>query len=278
MEGILGAVRFEQWKMDPLRVVYAYFARARQLGMDWYPYHKVTGFEHDGTRIIAAITSHGPIHAGQFVVAAGAWTRELMLTLGVDIPEYYIQGAALVLERGKVNLNTAVCHFDPVRPRLEQACGRLALTQGWGNFPPQEGCEFIILLDSNGNVITAQRNVVRPDILTAVPPDYVRDMAKNVLRHFPAIGKCKAIRSWICPVPFVPDGKPFLGFVAPYGNLLITSGYASVLIMTPVLGSLACSLLDGEGSPYDISAFAPLRFDEEEYRWTVLQSSAAAKK
>jgi glycine/D-amino acid oxidase-like deaminating enzyme len=252
MDGMLGGMYFTQWKMDPLRLVYAYFTKARQYGMDWYPYNKAIGFEQNRERILGVITEKGIIHAEQFVVATGAWTRELMLTLGIDIPEFYIQGAALVAERGGVTLNNAIYQFEPTRVQMEQRSGELAMKLGWENIPEQKAREFVIVQDSHGNIISAQSSMVIPNILNTVPPEFLRDMAANIKWHFPNFGHCKVIRSWICPVPFVPDCKPFFGFVQPYDNLLLASGFSSVLIMTPILGKLACSMLGRETISYDL--------------------------
>lgn len=263
MDGILGGLYFTQWKMDPLRLVYAYFTRARGYGMDWYPYSKAIGFEQSGGRIMGVSTEKGTIYAQQYVIATGAWTRKLMLTLGIDIPEYYIQGAALVAERGGVSLNNVLYQFEPARMHMEQRSGELAMKLGWENIPKQETSEFVIVQDSHGNIISAQSSMVIPDIVDTVPPEFLRDMAANIRRHFPKFGSCKVIRSWICPVPFVPDGKPFFGFVRPYDNLLLASGFASVLIMAPILGKLAYSMLEREAISYDLSGFEPRRFDKE---------------
>ena len=98
-------------------------------------------------------------------------------------------------------------------------------------------------------------------MVTAVPPDFLRDMAQNVVRHFPVLEYCRIVRSWICPVPFVPDEKPFYGYVEPYRNLFISSGFSSVLIMAPIIGQLTKELLCGNKIPYDFRSFDPLRFE-----------------
>lgn len=261
MDGILGGLLFRQWKMDPLKVIYGYFLGARALGMDWYPEHQVIGFQYNGTEIQSVQTSQGSICAKQFLIATGAWTRSLMATLNIDIPEYYIQGAALVAERGGIGPNHVVCHFEPKRVQAERRSSVLAQEKGWGNFPRQDACEFIILKDAHDNIVSAQRSMVQKEIVTRVPPDFVRDMCQNVCTLFPQLKKCQVIRSWISPVPFVPDEKPFFGFVKPYHNLFLASGFASVLIMAPIIGQLVTDLLLGKTIPYDFSGFEPRRFE-----------------
>jgi sarcosine oxidase subunit beta len=115
-EGILGGALFRQWRMDPLKTVFAWFARARELGMDWLPFSKAEGFTSKGGRILSVKTQTGEIRAGQYLAAAGAWTRELFKTLGIFLPDYYIHGAAMVLERRNPEpLNHAAAGFTSPR-------------------------------------------------------------------------------------------------------------------------------------------------------------------
>ena len=261
MDGILGGLLYEQWKMDPLRVVYGYFRAGRQLGVDWYPACPVTGMRRSGSRILALETPMGEIEAGQFVLAAGAWSRGIMAAIGIDMPQFYIQGAAMVAERGGDGPRNAVCHFEPKRIQVERRACALAMEHGWGNFPRQDGCEFIVLRDTHDNIITAQRSMVQEEMVRQIPPDFVRDMAQNLVDRFPGLASRRVIRSWICPIPILPDEKPFFGFVKPYDNLFSATGFASVLIMAPAIGALVRKFLTGGEIGYDFSEFDPRRFE-----------------
>jgi glycine/D-amino acid oxidase-like deaminating enzyme len=264
---ILGGALFTQWRIDPLKTVFAFFARARELRMDWLPYSPVTGFTSAGGRILAAKTRSGKIRAGQYLVAAGAWTREILSVLNIRLPEYYIHGAAMVLERGAVQIMDHVSSFF-ASPRLamERKASEFIHTGGkWENIPQQQANELLIAPDANGNLLVAQRSIVSPRMKARIPISFLKDLCRNVLRWYPSLAGIRVIRSWICPVPFVVDAQAFFGFVHPFENLAVSSGYGSVLIMAPVLGRMGADLLLRRPVLYDIRSFDPNRFERQDF-------------
>lgn len=263
--GIFGGALFTQWIMDPLRTIFAYYAQGRRFGMEWCGASNVGEFICSGDHIAAVKLENGrEICADRFLVAAGAWCRPLMQKAGVAIPEYYINGAAMVLERMEhPPVRHTVSTFTSPRIRMERQASALLERTDWERLPRQESNEFSILPDTHGNLLVAQRSFIAPQYAEAVPMNYLREMSRNVKQWYPSLAPCRVIRSWITPVPFVQDEKPFFGFVKPYDNLAISSGYSSVLVMTPVLGKIGARLLMNQEQKYDVSGFDPNRFDRE---------------
>ena len=261
LEKVNGALYLEQWQMDPMKVVYGYFKRFREYGGDWYPYTPAVDFIYEDHRILGVKTPSDTIYAGQFVVAAGAWSRELMAKVGFDLHEYYINGAAMVAERGGCELRHGVYPFANPRIRDEQAAGRMAMEVGWENVTPIDAMEPALIPDVHGTLLVAERIHIGPEMMGAMPASYLRDMAASVLEYFPGFSGSRIIRSWITPVPFVPGGQPFFGFVKPFDNLFISSGYVSVLVMAPVLGAMTKRMLLGENPGYDVREYDPMRFE-----------------
>lgn len=264
MDGVRGAALFKQWLIDPMKTAFAYFSRCRALGVDWYPRSPVTGFTHKGGTVTGAVTPNGVIMAGQYMVTAGAWTRELLQTAGIDLPEYFIHGAAMVLERTPTPaVSGAVSPFTSHRIVMERRASELIQKVGWENMPQQEANEFVVVPDTNGNLIIAQRSYASPKMTTQVPAQFLRDMCESLRRWFPSLDTQRVIRSWITPVPFVLDGQGFFGFLKPYNNLAVSSGYGSVLIMAPVLGKMGLRLLTGQPQEYNVSGLNPHRFERQ---------------
>jgi sarcosine oxidase subunit beta len=264
---ILGGALFTQWRIDPLKTVFAFFARARELGMDWLPDSPVSGFTSAGGRILAAKTRSGEIHAGQYLVAAGAWTREILSTLNISLPEYYIHGAAMVLERGAAQIMDHVStFFTSPRLAMEQRASEFIRTGGkWENIPKQQTNEFLICSDANDNLLVAQRSFLSPRMNFRIPIDFLKDLCHNVMHWYPSLAGIRVIRSWICPVPFVVDAQAFLGYVHPFENLAVSSGYGSALIMAPVIGRAGADLLLQRSMLYDIRSFDPNRFEGQDF-------------
>jgi sarcosine oxidase subunit beta len=262
MDGVTGGALFTQWRFDPLRTVYAYFAKARELGMDWLHYSAVTGFKYNGNTINAAVTRSGEIRAENFIVAAGAWTRDILKTINFFLPEYYIQGSAMVMEYSPgQRLDHVITFFHSPRVDMERRSAVLIQKGGWETIPEQNADEFVISPDVNGNYIIAQRSFVLPGMKAEVPLAFLAEMSSHVYERYPSFSKNKIIRSWISPVPFTIDGRGYFGFVKPFHNLAVSSGYASVLIMAPILGKMGADLLLHRSLIYDIDFMDPNRFD-----------------
>ena len=70
---------------DPLAFTTAVAGRFTGAGGRWLP-SVVRGFEGRGRRVDAVRTESGRIEAATFVIAAGAWSRSLVRTLGFETP------------------------------------------------------------------------------------------------------------------------------------------------------------------------------------------------
>ena len=167
----------------------------------------------------------------------------------------------MVLERGGQELRNAVSPFTSPRIAMEKQATAAIETIGWENLPIQNADEFVIVPDTNDNLVVAQRSVIKREISSHMPVDYLKDMCRNVCYWFPDLAERRVIRSWITPVPFVPDRQPFWGRVQPYENLVIASGFCSVLIMAPVIGETNRMLLLGQKPQYQMEQFLPNRFE-----------------
>ena len=58
----------------------------------------VTGFERQGSRIAAAQTVTGPVHADQFVVCGGAWSQAILATAKCQIEIEPVRGQIVLLD------------------------------------------------------------------------------------------------------------------------------------------------------------------------------------
>jgi len=72
--------------LDPVATVEAFAALAREKGAITRIGTAAKGFLREGARVVGVETDAGPISAETVVVAAGPWTRRLLLAAGVDLP------------------------------------------------------------------------------------------------------------------------------------------------------------------------------------------------
>ncbi len=264
--GVQAAVYQEQAAINPFYFTLAWADRARVAGASIVTGRRVTGFRMDGERIVGLETagSGEPVGGDLYVLAAGAWTRALALTAGIDLPEYHIIGEACVTEALPPLLHGLVGEAGDNRVPFE-----LELAARGGDGSDLRLAEFAAIQTMSGNLVVGQvshggpgsgpdgRQGNRP----AVRPGALRDLATGLVQRLPAARSASVIRAWAKPVPFTPDHQPIIGRVASRPNLFIASGLKSALIITPLLSKLIVeAVIDGDlGS---LRPFSPGRFPQ----------------
>jgi len=261
LDTVISALLAEQWTIDPMKTLFGYYLKAREYGMDWYPFAPVMDFIREGTKILGVKTPKGDIFGDQIVTAVGAMTRPLLQKVGVTLPEYYIHGSAMITERGKYGLKYGILKFASDRIEMQDRASEMAERIGWENMPEMDALEFCAVPDGEGSILIAERSHIWKDYRSAVPIEDMRLMARNTLKYLPGLRQANIVRSWIRPVPFIPDNRPFYGYLRPYDNLFVASGFASALIVAPVVAKMTRDLLEGKKAAYDISSFDPSRFN-----------------
>lgn len=260
--GIRGAVVSAQGKIDPFSLLYGYFKAGRQLGMQWCPEAQVMAIENAGDGV-TVYTPQEIFQAQKLVIAAGAWTREIAALAGLDLPQHYVHGETLVTEALPVLLRTVVADGSPERVCLENKVNSIAAAGEWyGSGQHLEITELVVTQVKNGNVLIGQRSHARPFLYDSIAGDSLHLLSRVAALHLPALREAAVIRSWVCPVPFTPDHKPLVGPADKEGRILISSGYLSTLILTPVMAKLVAKMALGLALNHDLSPYSPARFTQ----------------
>jgi sarcosine oxidase len=82
---MIGVYEHNAGMLFPEACVRAYLRLAAEAGAEVRTQTRVLSLSRENG-VVSAVTSHGVITAKRVIVAAGAWTRELMSTLGIDVP------------------------------------------------------------------------------------------------------------------------------------------------------------------------------------------------
>ena len=187
-----------------------------------------------GARVTAAATSQGEITADEFVVAAGAWSAEVVRSLG----------RRLLLQGGKGYSFTL---SNP--PQLPRLCSMLseahvAVTPMSGGLRIGGTMEFAGL-DRSVSVRRTQA------------------IAAAAAQYFPALRAqdIAQVRAWAGVRPCSPDGLPYVGRFAPYSNLCVAAGHAMLGIsLAPITGQLIAQVLAGEQPRIALEPLSPQRY------------------
>lgn len=191
----------------------------------------VVSLNGDGTRIQRAeIVREGrreSLSAGAFVVTAGAWSGNLLASLGVDLPVVPVKGQMLL--------------FQPER-RLVSS---IVLTAG----------RYIIPRRDNHLLVGSTLEHTGFDKSTT--EEALRSLHHSAIALLPELAKYPVRQQWAGLRPGAPQGIPYIGRVGAWGNLYVNAGhFRNGLVLAPASAKLLADLLlrrrpDIDPQPYD---------------------------
>jgi glycine oxidase len=196
----------------------------------------VTGFlrEQEGERITGVQTEQGDLLADQVVLTAGAWSGELLQTLGINLPVEPVKGQMILFK----------C-TDDFLPSMVLAKGRYAI-------PRRDGHILV------GSTLEHEGFDKTP---TEAALESLRASAIELL---PALKDAEVVGHWAGLRPGSPDGVPFIGPVAGHEGLWLNCGhYRNGLVLAPASCQLFADLLLGREPIIDPAPYAPhLRLEQ----------------
>ena len=191
---------------------------------------QVKGFAKTGGRISQLRLSTGTIDCSHAVITAGAWSKELMQQLGLNVP--------LVSERGY--------HVVYESPSEMPRNPMMHVPGKFGVNPMETGlrCAGTVELgDHRQGPSRAPLSLIR----------------KRVAEDFPKLTYA-GTQEWMGFRPSTPDSLPLIGELGQTG-IFVGFGHQHVgLTAGPKTGRLLAQLIAGAGVNMDLSAYDPARF------------------
>jgi D-amino-acid dehydrogenase len=176
-------------------------------------------------------TDGGPLQAIKVVLAAGAWSAQLLKPLGFRVPLEAERGYHMVFKDPNVTLNNSIM-----------------VTDG----------KFVASSMDMGLRCAGTAEFARIDS----PPDYRRaevfkSMAKQLLPNL----NSETTDVWMGQRPSFPDSLPALGPVPGLPNLTTAFGHGHLgMTAAPMTGRIAAALVAGEPPNLDLAPYALERF------------------
>lgn len=194
------------------------------------PHCPVHGLQRRGDQLTAALTDAGPLPAGQFLVAAGAWSDALLAPLGFRPGIRPVRGQIALL-------NTGV----PLLSRIAERGRRYLVPRPDGR----------VLVGSTEEDVGFDKRTTAEAIGGLLA--FAQSMA-------PRLASAHLERCWAGLRPGSPDELPFLGRVPGCDNLFVASGHhRSGIQLSAATGSLMAELLLGHEPSMPLDAFRPDR-------------------
>jgi glycine oxidase len=211
------------------RMAVALAEGAKRKGADILPHTPVTGFLRVPGRVNGVKTPRGDVYAGTTILAAGAWSSELLKPLGLDLKVKPIKGQML-LAGGPPDFCRHMI-LDGESYLIPRADGRILV----GSTLEDVGFDKSVILETLG------------------------DLAQRGARLMPELGKLPMVTSWAGLRPATPDRLPYLGKGPVDGLIVATGHYRNGILLAPITAELVADLLAGRPPSIDLAPFDPMR-------------------
>ncbi|MEN0106702.1 MAG: glycine oxidase ThiO [Pseudomonas sp.] len=205
--------------------------RAALLAMPNVTLHEqaaVSGFIREGERVVGVHTAQSEIRAERVVLTAGAWSGELLATLGLALPVEPVKGQMILFK----------CAADFL-PSMVLAKGRYAIPRRDGH----------ILVGSTLEHCGFDKTPTE---------EALASLKASAIELLPALADAEVVGHWAGLRPGSPEGVPFIGPVPGFEGLWLNCGhYRNGLVLAPASCQLLTDLMLGHSPIIDPAPYAP---------------------
>ncbi|AZC53319.1 glycine oxidase ThiO [Pseudomonas chlororaphis] len=189
---------------------------------------EVSGFIREGERVLGVQTSLGEIRGDQVVLAAGAWSGELLKSLGLALPVEPVKGQMILYKCASDFLSCMVL-----------AKGRYAIPRRDGH----------ILIGST----------LEHEGFDKTPTSSALESLKaSAIELIPALAQAEVVGHWAGLRPGSPEGIPYIGPAPGLAGLWLNCGhYRNGLVLAPASCQLFADLMLGQEPIIDPAPYAP---------------------
>lgn len=197
----------------------------------------------ENDRVVGVETPAGSVEASAVVVAAGAWSGELLAQIGFELPLVPVIAT---------RFETAACGLPETLPTVQYHHGWLREYRGgfsWGDIDGYKVAAY-----SSRALLSGGRPVVRELIQSN------RSAVGSVARIFPKLGAAETAKVWQGIPVYTPDRRFYAGAVEPIAGLfMLTGDNEAGVTHGPGLGRLVADLVRGLEPRFDPEPYRPSR-------------------
>jgi D-amino-acid dehydrogenase len=233
LSGVIGGVHFTgDASLHPGKFLNLLLARIKSMGAQVHENTPVTGFESAGGKITKVLTPTGDFEPNQVVLAAGAWSSQVVKGLGLDVPVQPGRGYSLTMKATQVMPKQALLLGER----------RVAVT------PLGDQLRFTGRLELSNHDTTPN-------------PRHIAGIQRAVREYLRLDDELDILETWAGLRPTTPDGLPMIGISPKYVNLILATGHAMLgLSLGPGTGQLVAEIANGVRPAFDIHPLRPVRF------------------
>ena len=208
------------------RLLSAICADLHQSGVEFRENVEILGFAVQRNRLMAIRTSRGEIETHRCLVAAGAWSGDLVATTGLALPIIPVKGQMLLLSAQALQINAMI--FKDNHYIIPRRDGRVLV----GSTLESTGFE------------KSTTDVARTELIQA---------AMDII---PTLADCAIERHWAGLRPGTPSGVPYIGEHPKAEGLFVCSGhFRNGIVLAPASARLVVDIMLGRTPSFEKEQF-----------------------
>lgn len=222
---------------NPLKTGLGFYKNALKAGVTFITGEKVLRLEKVHGRLRRIIAEHGTYEADTVLVCAGAQSKQILSTVGINAPVRPRIDHCLVTE-GQPHM------FDTMLGTAEADFYGGQTDHGSFVFGGDDDLEGFDIYD----IKTKGTSTTAPCV------------CRGIMKYFPKLADMNIVRTWAGWIDITPDGVPVLGTCEEVPGLVTAYGFnAHGFGISPAIGYAMAEVIDtGESTTIDISG---LRYD-----------------
>jgi len=222
-------VKGDHW-LNNQRLVLAYAQAAAAVGVELNTGTNVSRLIVEGGKVRALVTGGGRVDGDVVLLAAGAWSAELMAPLGAPL--------RIEPRRGQM---IALAHVPPVLTYC---------VHGEAYMAPRPSGELIV-----------GATVERAGFQRAVTAEGIAGLLRAAIELVPSLRELPIARTWCGFRPWAPDSLPVLGPWPGVAGLFVATGhFRNGILLAPITARLLTEWITGKALSVDVPDFLPDRF------------------
>lgn len=236
-------------RLNPADLVAAYAKAARRAGATIAEETRMTGLAMRGGRVAGVETPNGPIEADAVVIAAGLWSRDLLLPIDVVLPQWACEHFYVIAD---------------VTPRLARDTPSFVSPEDLFYGREEVGGMLVGFFDEDARTIAAT-DLPEPFAFTLLGEDWdkIAPCFERAARIFPIL-ETAPIRKFVNgPESFTPDDMPLVGPIASIGGLYVATAMNSGgVTYSAAAGRLTADFVAGGTPSFEADYLEPMRFGD----------------
>ncbi|MEO0826205.1 MAG: FAD-binding oxidoreductase [Cyanobacteria bacterium J06635_15] len=246
---IAGALIVGHGHVNPMAVVQAYNHAMVQQGGE-LKIAPVTGLVRIGDRVTGVTTPTQAYAAANVIIAAGAYSRQMMQAAGLPIKLYFTQAEMVRTPPVDFHLRSLVMPADLKRFDLEDQASSVEMDNCWDApnaaqdiLPPILDAGAIQLKD--GSLCMGQISRVRPSLHSDVDAAQSEAQIRAINEAWMPILKGIPGTWHACPVSFSRDKLPLVGPIPKVTGVHLFTGFSSPFSLLPPIAARFARWVDG---------------------------------